>query len=149
MSLDELVDPRHAALIVIDMQNDFCDTNGALARAGSDPSLIQAMAPRLSRLLAAARKIGLPIVHVRTEHSPWTDSAAWLGRHHGRQRTVCFPGSWGADYFPGFAPEEAGERRAGTHEFVVTKHRYSGFVGTELDLVLRSQNIRSVILTGE
>jgi len=144
-----LVDVQHAALIVIDMQNDFCDSNGALARAGADPGLIQAMAPRLSRLLAAARKIALPVVHVRTEHSPWTDSASWIGRHHGQRRTVCFPGSWGADYFPGFAPEEAGERSPGRHELVVTKHRYSGFVGTELDLVLRSQNIRTVILTGE
>jgi ureidoacrylate peracid hydrolase len=149
MTLDELVDPRHAALIVVDMQNDFCDANGALARSGSDPSLIQAMAPRLVSLLAAARRAGLKIVHVRTEHSPWTDSASWVGRHHGKSRTVCFPGSWGAEYYPGFEPEEAQDRRPGSHEFVVTKHRYSGFVGTDLDLVLRSQGIRSVIMTGE
>jgi ureidoacrylate peracid hydrolase len=149
MDLAQLVDPRHAALIVVDMQNDFCDSDGALARSGADPRLIQAMAPCLLRLVEVARGIGLPIIHVRTEHSPWTDSAAWLGRHHGSPRTVCYPGTWGADYYPGFEPRIDGGRKPGSHEFVVTKHRYSGFVGTELDLVLRSHQIRSVIMTGE
>lgn len=149
MELEQLVDPHHAALIVVDMQNDFCDSNGALARSGSDPSLIQTMAPRLIRVLESARGVGLPIIHVRTEHSPWTDSAAWLGRHHGRQRIVCYPGSWGADYYPGLAPRTDADRTPGNHEFVVTKHRYSGFVGTDLDLVLRSHQIRTVIMTGE
>jgi ureidoacrylate peracid hydrolase len=149
MDFEELVHPRHAALIVVDMQNDFCDSNGALARSGSDPSLIQAMAPRLLRLLEGARQNGLPIVHVRTEHSPWTDSPSWLGRHADRPRTVCFPGSWGAEYFPGFEPRADADRQPGSHEFVVTKHRYSGFVGTDLDLVLRSHSIKSVIMTGE
>lgn len=149
MDLEQLLDPRRAALIVVDMQNDFCDANGALARSGADPALIQAMAPRLLRVLDRARGVGLPIIHVRTEHSAWTDSAAWIGRHHGRQRTVCYPGSWGADYYPGFEPRTDAERKPGGHEFVVTKHRYSGFVGTELDLVLRSHQIQTVIMTGE
>ena len=149
MTIAELVDPGRAALIVVDMQNDFCDSNGALAGAGSDPSLIQAMAPRLLRLLDAARQVGLPIVHVRTEHSPWTDSEAWIGRHHGQRRAVCFPGSWGAEFVPGFEPRSDAGRTPGSHELVVTKHRYSGFVGTDLDLVLRSHQIRSVIMTGE
>jgi ureidoacrylate peracid hydrolase len=149
MDLEQLVDPRHAALIVVDMQNDFCDSNGALARSGADPRLIQSMAPKLLRLLERARGLGLPIIHVRTEHSQWTDSEAWLGRHHGRQRTVCYPGSWGGDYYPGFEPRTDADRKPGSHELVVTKHRYSGFVGTDLDLVLRSQQIRSVIMTGE
>lgn len=149
MELEELVQRRHTALIVVDMQNDFCDANGALARAGSDPGLIQAMAPRLRRLLGEARRSGIPIVHVRTEHSAWTDSAAWIGRHHGQVRRVCYPGSWGAAYYAGFEPITDEGRQPGRHEFVVTKHRYSGFVGTELDLVLRSQNIRTVVMTGE
>jgi len=149
MTLAQLVDPRHAALIVVDMQNDFCDSNGALARSGSDPTLIQAMAPRVRALLEQARAIHLPIVHVRTEHSAWTDSASWIGRHQGQQRTVCAPGAWGADYFAGFEPRSDASREPGQHEFVVTKHRYSGFVGTELDQVLRSHDIRTVVMTGE
>ena len=56
MELDELVNPAHAALLVVDMQNDFCDDRGSLAAGGADPSMIQAMAPRLLRLLAVARE---------------------------------------------------------------------------------------------
>jgi nicotinamidase-related amidase len=149
MDLPELVAPRHTALIVVDMQNDFCSSEGSLAASGSDPGLIQAMAPRLQRLLEAARQIRLPIVHVRTEHSAWTNSASWLGRMRGRRRVVCSPGSWGAEYYAGFEPRSDDAREPGGHEFVVTKHRYSGFVGTELDLILRSHGIRSVIMTGE
>jgi ureidoacrylate peracid hydrolase len=149
MTIDDLVDPRHTALIVVDMQNDFCASNGALAESGADPGLIQAMAPRLLSLIAVARAIHLPIIHVRTEHSAWTNSAPWVGRLNGRPRSACFPASWGADYYPGFEPRLDAQREPGGHEFVVTKHRYSGFVGTELDLVLRSHDIRTVIMTGE
>jgi len=148
MEITELVDPRIAALIVVDMQNDFCDSNGALASHGGDPSMIQEMAPRLIRLLHAAREAQIPVVHVRTHHSGWTDSASWLGRHTSKY-PMCFPGSWGADYYPGFEPRIDADWQPGAHEYVVTKHRYSGFVGTDLDMVLRSQGIRSVIMTGE
>ena len=148
MEITELVDPRSAALIVVDMQNDFCDSNGAVAQHGGDPSLIQEMAPRLLRLLASARQVCLPIVHIRTHHSPWTDSESWIGRFP-TPRTLCYPGSWGADYYAGFEPRADAAWTPGCHEYVVTKHRYSGFVGTDLDQILRSHGIRSVIMTGE
>jgi ureidoacrylate peracid hydrolase len=111
--------------------------------------MIQEMAPRLRDLLAVAREIKLHIVHVRTHHSDWTDSASWIGRHKRGHYPMCFPGSWGADYYPGFEPHVDADYQPGAHEYVVTKHRYSGFVGTDLDQVLRSRGIRTVIMTGE
>jgi ureidoacrylate peracid hydrolase len=54
---------------------------------------------------------------------------------------VCVPGTWGADYYPGFEPLDS--------EYVVTKHRYSGFLGTDLEQVLHAIGTRTVILTGE
>src|SRR5919199_4638857 len=140
MDVEELVHPRTAALLVVDMQNDFCDSRGSLAVSGADPGLIQQMAPRLLRLLEWARQAGLPVIHVRTIHSRWTDSESWLGRLKGRG-PICTPDSWGAEYYPGFTP------LAG--EYVVTKHRYSAFVGTDLEQVLRALRCRSVIMTGE
>jgi len=130
------------------MQNDFCDSNGSLAVSGGDPSMIQAMAPRLLRLLDVARSVSLPIVHIRTHHSAWTDSESWLGRLRGRGR-ICAPGTWGAEYYPGFEPRDVPDGQPGRTEYVVTKHRYSGFVGTDLEQVLRSIGVRSVIMTGE
>jgi ureidoacrylate peracid hydrolase len=140
MDVVELVHPRQAALLVVDMQNDFCDSRGSLAVAGADPSMIQAMAPRLLRLLDSTRAAGLPVIHVRTIHSRWTDSESWLGRLKGRG-PICSPDTWGSEYYPGFTPLAS--------EYVVTKHRYSAFVGTDLEQVLRALGRRSVIMTGE
>ena len=141
MDVEELVHPRQAALLVVDMQNDFCDSRGSLAVSGGDPGLIQAMAPRLLRLLESARSVqDLPVIHVRTIHSRWTDSESWLGRLKGRG-PMCAPDTWGAEYCSGFTPLSS--------EYVVTKHRYSAFVGTDLEQVLRALGVRSVIMTGE
>jgi ureidoacrylate peracid hydrolase len=141
MDVEELVHPRNAALLVVDMQNDFCDSRGSLAVSGGDPRLIQDMAPRLLRLLESARSVeGLPVIHVRTIHSRWTDSESWLGRLKGRS-PICLPETWGAEYYAGFTPLGS--------EYVVTKHRYSAFVGTDLEQVLRALGRRSVIMTGE
>ncbi|MBV9120789.1 MAG: cysteine hydrolase [Chloroflexi bacterium] len=148
ISLTELVDPQTAALIVVDMQNDFCDPAGAIAQRGGTIRHIQDMAPRLRSLLAEARQSGIAIVHVRTHHSPWTNSSAWTRRKLGG--TVrCFPNSWGADWYEGFEPRLGPEWSPATHEYVVTKHRYSGFLDTDLDLILRSHRIETIIMTGE
>ena len=149
ITLKQLVDPKKAALLVVDMQNDFCSEEGALAKyAGSDVRMIQQMAPRLRRLLADAREVRLPIVHIRTHHSPWTNSRPWTQRRLGMV-SRCFPDSWGADWYEGFEPKLGGEWSPDTHEYVVTKHRYSGFLDTDLDLILRSHGIESIIMTGE
>ncbi len=148
VTLEELVDPRRAALLVVDMQNDFCDSNGALPKAGVNAGFIQAMAPRLRGLIGLAREVKLPIVHIRTHHSPWTNSPAWTRRRLGASPR-CFPGTWGADWYEGFEPRLNDAWTPETHEYVVTKHRYSGFLDTDLDLILRSHGVESLIMTGE
>jgi ureidoacrylate peracid hydrolase len=146
---EDLTSRDRVALLVIDMQNDFCHPNGGVAARGDDLSLIQAMAHRLRQFLGVARVAKLPIVHVRTHHSPWTDSPSWTARHDGRHTDICRPGSWGAEFYEGFEPVSSQDWQPGRHEYVVTKHRYSAFIDTELDLVLRSQGIRTLIMTGE
>jgi len=148
MTLDELVDTRTAALVIVDMQNDFCHSEGASGTHGHNVNLIQDMAPRLRALLGQARQSGIAIVHVRTHHSPWTNSQAWTRRKNGTIKR-CFPDSWGADWYEGFEPILGDEWTPETHEYVVTKHRYSGFWDTDMDLILRSHGITSLIMTGE
>lgn len=137
-------DPSHAALVVVDVQNDFCDPAGALARLGSDVSDAAAMAPRLRRLIAAAHDAGVPVVFVRTTHDVSDDTDAWLSRFtldpaQAPAPTICRIGTWGAEFFvvgPGPA------------DTVVTKHRYSAFAGTSLPIVLRTLGARSLLFTG-
>ena len=152
MALDELVDPATAALIVVDMQNDFCHQDGAEAAMGSNVNLAAPMAQRLKALLTQARAVSLRTIFVRTHHSPWTNSDVWLARGSGRHAkssvSLCLPDTWGADFYDGLEPRISPDCSPASSDFVVTKHRYSGFVGTDLELVLRSQRIKTLIMTG-
>ena len=138
-SLTAKVDPREAALVVIDVQNDFCHEDGAFAKNGTDAGPKQAIVPALKELIRVARSVGTPVVFVRTTHSPETDSPAWSERHSEGPHYVCADGSWGAEWFQ-VAPEP--------DEPVVVKHRNSGFVGTQLDELLRAIGVKSVLITG-
>src|SRR5262249_45332864 len=151
VALDQLVDPATTALIVVDMQNDFCHPDGAEAAKGASVGLAAPMARRLKALLAEARAVSLRTIFIRTHHSPWTNSEVWLGRGGGRHAKstipLCLPGTWGADFYDGVEPRSSADCRPESSDFVVTKHRYSGFVGTDLELVLRSQRVETLIMT--
>lgn len=148
--LRDKLQPATTALLLVDVQNDFCTAGGVMEREGADLAPVREMLPHLRRLLAAARAAGVYVVHVRNAYST-TDgrylSASFLDvatrRLAGRALTtipLCQPGSWGADHAPGFAP--------GDGEPVVLKHRYSGFHQTDLEMLLRVRGVRTVIPTG-
>ena len=141
-TLEEKVDPRHAAGVVVDVQNDFCAPDGALAALGVNMSMIDACIPRIERLVAAAREAGVRVIHIRSHHYAGVESEAWLEqrqrRSPGRPRW-CEPGTWGADFYR-VTPEG--------DELVINKSRYSGFIGTNLDQTLRSLGIRTLIMAG-
>ena len=68
--LSELVDPRHAALVLVDMQRDFLEPDGVFGRLGVDLGMYPAMRPRLAGLLSAARAAGVLVVHVQMTALP-------------------------------------------------------------------------------
>jgi nicotinamidase-related amidase len=68
--LEELVDPRHTALIVVDMQRDFCIPGGAFDELGIDISMYPPMVPRLVRLVEGARAAGVPILYIQMTQLP-------------------------------------------------------------------------------
>jgi nicotinamidase-related amidase len=136
--------PNRAALIVIDVQNDFCSPDGAVSELGSDVAAVQAMVPRLVALIDSARAAGVPVIFVRTTHDATDDSVAWLGRYalepaDAPAGVICRTGSWGAEFY-GVTPA--------ADEIVITKHRYSAFVGTGLDMTLRTLGVDSLLFTG-
>lgn len=144
MNFKERVQPDECALIIVDVQNDFCDLGGACARRGSDLSAVPGMMAKLTRLIDGARNSGVPVIFIRTEHDELTDSAAWNGRYgqavkKDPSELSCRTGSWGAELHK-ISPQEG--------EVVITKHRYSGFVGTNLNLILSSLRRRSLLFTG-
>lgn len=134
------------ALMVIDVQNDFCHPEGAMAQRGVDTSGSPAIAEVTERLCSAFRAADRPVIFVRTEHGPWTDSPAWMQRLEesrlgGKEDVppICAEGSWGSQFFTlAPAPEDR----------VITKRRYSAFFGTDLETVLHARRVHSVAITG-
>ncbi|MFC4242580.1 cysteine hydrolase family protein [Gryllotalpicola reticulitermitis] len=136
-------DPAHAALIVVDVQNDFCSPDGSLGKIGNDVSAAVTMVPRLQGLIDAAHGAGLPVIFIQTLHDETNDSPQWLNRHgepgKNRSSITCRTGTWGADFY------EVGPVAG---DLVVNKYRYSAFVGTNLQIVLTTLGVESLLFTG-
>lgn len=134
-------DSTDSALVVIDVQNDFCAPDGVLAaRRGVDVGEAAAAVDQLELLIEAARSADIPVVFVRTEHSEALSSGPW-GWRKGKtdSQPACLPDTPGAEFYR-VAPEPS--------DAVITKHRYSAFVGTALDDLLRCLDRRSLVFTG-
>jgi len=150
-SLAELVDPGRAAIVLIDLQKDFMDPDGEFARLGLDLSMYPPMRRTLTSFLAAGRATGVLTVHVQMSTLPGrrSDSPAHLRfnmRMH-EQQTFNQPpllhtviGTPGHRFIDECTPEPG--------EPVVAKWRSSGFWGTNLDLILRSNDIETVVIAG-
>jgi len=141
-TLAEKVDPRNAALVIIDWQNDFCLHNAADG-PGADLQPIDGVpeaTARLHQIIAAGRKIGLPIVYVATIHGPDEDSEVWIERRRDHDYFRPRAGTWGAELHGGLAPNEG--------EPVVIKHRWSAFINTEIESVLGERGVKSLIMGG-
>ncbi len=150
-TLAELVNRKHTALIVVDMQNDFCKAGWTFDLLGIDLSMYQSMLPRLSRLLAGARDIGVKVIYVQMTVLPnrISESPAQIRFNmrlhlasHGATQPLLYTieGTPGQEIVAEVAPEPG--------DLVVRKYRSSGFWGTNLDMLLRSNGIETVIVTG-
>jgi nicotinamidase-related amidase len=97
---------------------------------------------RAQRLIAAARSAGIPIVFFQEVHRP---SGIDFGRElDGTEGVHCVDGRRGTPLHPALLPELDGPN----HEFHLVKRRYSGFIGTEFDIVLRGVKASTLILIG-
>lgn len=133
--------PDRTALVVVDVQNDFCARGGFFDRVGHDLAMVHAAIDRLEHVLSAARAADVAPIFVRTTYDEPYVSAPMRARYErlGYPLDVLISDTWGAEFFQ-IAPEAG--------DLVVTKHRYSAFIDTDLPLHLRSHGITSLILTG-
>lgn len=149
--LGELVDPAHTAVVVIDMQNDFCSIGGASDCGGTTLEMYQAIIPKIAEVINAARTRGVPVLHVRMLALPdgRSDSPAWIRLRMRADRsdhaqsgvfTFTVDGTAGAAFVSRLQPLE--------DEPVITKYRSSAFYGTDLEIILRSSGVRTLVVTG-
>ena len=145
-TLEEWVAPPHTAVVVVDVQNDFCSPGGALHRRGVDVTPLQTMLGVLRRLLAGARQAGVRVVYVQhtVARDGATESPAYLAYrlklHGGVIPELCLEGSWGHQICDEVAPQPG--------DLLVRKHRQPPWVATALDQLLRANGITTVIATG-
>lgn len=149
--LSEIVDPSHTALLIVDMQRDFCCAGGSFDRLGVDLSMYPPVIDRIGGLLEGARQSGVLPVFVQMTVLPnrASESPAQIrfnlrlhDGHHGQAEPLAYAvdGSEGQNFVPGLEPQEG--------ELVVKKYRSSAFWGTNLALLLRSNGIKSVVVSG-
>jgi nicotinamidase-related amidase len=144
--LAEKLEPAHTALVIVDMENDFVHPEGKAATRGGRPlDHIHAIIPSIQELLAAARAASVLIVHIQhtTLADDLSNSGPWFDARMKATYSaidVCLDGTWGQQIIDELRPLEG--------EAIVRKYRYGAFVGTNLDLVLRSAGIRTTVCCG-
>ena len=144
-SLEEKVKPSHTALVVVDLQNDFVHPGGDAAHRGDVQRCFSVLGPN-QKLLEWARQASILVVY--TQFVQRADgalaSAAWLARNleqfGGKEPRFCMEGTWGWQIADAVAPAPT--------DVVIQKNRGSSFQGTNLDLILRNQNIKTLVVTG-
>jgi ureidoacrylate peracid hydrolase len=148
-------DLARAALVVIDMQNDFCDPAGWLAGIGVDVTAARNPIPALQALLPAWRAVDAPVLWVNWGNRPDRANLSPALLHvynpdgtsnglgdplpHNASRTL-EAGSWGAAITAGLDPAPG--------DLHVAKYRMSGFWDTPLDSILRNLDVRTVLFAG-
>lgn len=128
-----------AAVVVVDVQNDFCAPDGVQGRRGRDLSRVERTVDTIARLVDGARRNGVPVCFAHTTHGDRFDSPQWLNRRAGRSAPNCVEGSWGAQLYR-LRPEPG--------DICVEKHRYSAFAGTDLEATLAGLGRRSLLFCG-
>ena len=128
------------ALVVVDIQQAGAMPAELVGIAHMEG--IESRVERAEQLVAAARAAGLPIVFFQEVHRP---SGIDFGRElDGAEGRHCVEGAPGTDLWPTLVPDPAADDR----EFHLIKRRYSGFIGTEFEIVLRGLDVQTLVLIG-
>ena len=150
-----ILDANKTALLIVDMQNDFCSKGGWLDSRGIDVSPNRKPIAPLKTLVEFFRRRSIPVIWVnwgvrkdllnihpslRHAHSPRGDEPGLAESVPGTRSEVISRGSWGA--------EVVDEIHPGNNDIQIVKHRFSAFWDTETDSVLRNLGIKTLLIGG-
>ncbi len=118
------------ALLIVDMLNDFCKEGGCMVLKEG----METLEP-IQALIAKARKLQAPVIYINDCHR-----AGKYDKEFDKREPHCIEGTWGAEVIEELKPEP--------QDYCIPKRRFSGFYQTDLDLVLRELEVKTVIVTG-
>ena len=133
----DVIDPKKTALIVVDMQNDFVAPGAALETPAA-----RAVVPKLTAVLRICRDSGIKVIYTAHVHRrDGSDMGLFDDMHPPiANRAALVDGTPGVEIYAELAPAPG--------EHIIKKHRYSGFFGTDLDIILREWGADTVIISG-
>ncbi len=149
------LDLNKTAVLVVDMQNDFCSKGGLMDRQRVDPAIIQRVVEPIATVLAHARKAGVKIVYLKMGFKPdlsdigqpWSvnrinnrDVGAPATGPNGEQGRLLIRDTWNTEIIPELKPDPA--------DAVLFKNRFNGFHETALDATLKRTGIQSLVVVG-
>ena len=133
----DVIDPKKTAMIVVDMQNDFVASGAVMETPAA-----RAVVPKLADALKVCRDAGIKVIYTAHAHRrDGSDMGLFDDMHPPiAKRAALVDGTPGVDIYSELAPALG--------EHVIKKHRYSGFFGTDLDMILREWGVDTVIISG-
>lgn len=139
MNSDSHKDWGKIAVLVIDIQNDFCDDNGIFSRQGLDVKPAQKAAQRIKRFIDEIRRYDTPIIYSRQIEAEDISPANLKRQFAGWINGVCAPGSWGSGFYR-IRPTES--------EYILEKRTYDVFSNPELKRILDEHEIKTLVIAG-
>ena len=148
------IDLKRTAILVIDVQNAFASKGGFFDLQSQDISRIRKILGPIRKVNSSARAKGVKVIYIAHRYSPdfhdagsqnspnWYKNADfYLVREHPEWRDkFLIRGTWGAEIVEEVKPQQG--------DILVEKQRYSAFVGTNLDMILKAHNIKYLAFTG-